>query len=784
MSEEEGLSFRGETDRLTALTAVGTGLAASLAFYFCLADTLPFGADSAYTAECVFGARRGVPVVWGLLVRLCWTFLHGAPAFRLGVVSALAGGIAAGAVAFSVRRAFMWAVANTRDDSSYSGTFLALVGPVAAFFFASMPEVFTAATHVGPYAVQLALAMLAIALTFGGIRLSETDVPDKLRTLAVGFVAGLSAVEGTPGLVAFPLVVARTWFDSVKRRQMSPTVVVAWFALGFALAVGLGLLLGWSIPTRLPGVRLSTVWLFLAGAVATLVYGVVRRWSVTGDAFVVLAVTLAIAGVQTSVCVRRSGTGRAADEYVRGLVKEAEGRRWLVSDGVFDALLRFYLPSTTHLVTFGRESDRAHGEEIARWVHEERPEADDDLLLVADLGPSRFVEFWMTRPDAATNCVFATVFEPPAADGQRRSVSPLAFCWRPEAGEVDAASAERRWRDAWSKTAPHLQGRDRAADLIRCRFSAHGNAVGTLLQETGQKERAWATYAFVRKEVDRKNLSLLLNMDEMARRGLAGDDAVAKLVAKEVRTEFSDIKGLHALRNRLAEGGRLFVPQDVRSRLTENVRARQRAFWETPSGQLLRLGLDRLEAVEKLKGKSRLAELDAIAKATRPALDDRAVAAWVKDLFLGQLAQLRGGAGLIEAQRRYQSVVDRGEGDVKLAFNRLLAVDMALGDKDTLENDALRILRREPGHALASALVGSTRLMRGESASALRFLRNAERLGLRSAAVLNDMALALSRLGRHDEALAAARRAVEADPKNPHVRATLDEVSKNMKKTE
>ena len=83
--------------RLTALTAVGTGLAASLAFYICLADTLPFGADSAYTAECVFGARRGVPVVWGLLVRLCWTFLHGAPAFRLGVVSALAGGIAAGA---------------------------------------------------------------------------------------------------------------------------------------------------------------------------------------------------------------------------------------------------------------------------------------------------------------------------------------------------------------------------------------------------------------------------------------------------------------------------------------------------------------------------------------------------------------------------------------------------------------------------------------------------------------------------------------------------------------
>ena len=65
---------------------------------------------------------------------------------------------------------------------------------------------------------------------------------------------------------------------------------------------------------------------------------------------------------------------------------------------------------------------------------------------------------------------------------------------------------------------------------------------------------------------------------------------------------------------------------------------------------------------------------------------------------------------------------------------------------------------------------------RRSSASALRFLRNAERLGLASPAVLNDLALALARVGQRDEARETIRRARTADPGNEHIRATEAEI--------
>ena len=164
--------------------------------------------------------------------------------------------------------------------------------------------------------------------------------------------------------------------------------------------------------------------------------------------------------MQAWFCAHDRGSGRAADAYVRELVARLGGRRWLVSDGAFDALLRLYLPAGVHLVTYGRAGDRAHGEEIGRWVSEEVPGADDDLLLVADLGPLRFVEAWLSRPDAVTNCVFATVFEPPGDAKSARRVAPLGYCWRVDGADVDAVAAEAAWRAAWVRMAP-LLGRGR-----------------------------------------------------------------------------------------------------------------------------------------------------------------------------------------------------------------------------------------------------------------------------------------------------------------------------------
>lgn len=762
---------------LAGVTVAGIVLATALVCVLGLSDALPFGSDVALAAERVFGTGRDVPPVWGALVRLAWAVLPGEPAFRLGLVSALAGAVGAGAVAFAVQRAFTLVAFPDRQDNRLAGFFPLLTGPVAAFLFASVPAVFAAATHVGPYAVQFALVALAFALVYAApMDLGEDPPPTRLGAAATGFVAGLAALEGLPGLVALPFVVALGGYDALLRRGQRPSSYVDFFALGLALAVGAAFALGWTVPTTLPELRPSLGWIFVLGVLVAVLFGSVRLRGVTVDAFLFLVFALAVGGVQTLFCARDRGTGRAADAYVRELVARLDGRRWLVSDGAFDAIVRFYLPEGAHLVTYGRAGDRTHGEEIGRWVSEEVPDADDDLLLVADLGPSRFVEAWLSRSDAVTNCVFATVFEPPGDARSGRRVAPLGYCWRVEGADVDAVAAETAWRAAWARMEPLLGRGDPAADLVRRRFAVHGNAVGTLLQEAGLRDRAWAAYAFARREMDGRNLSLLLNMDEMARRGHSGGDPDAGLVAKAVVTELSDIGDLAVLRRRLAEGGRLYVPRSVRRRLAESVRTRRAAFWATPSGALLRAGLGRLKAAERLEGAARAKELDAIAKDMSPVLGERTVAAWVRDLFRGQLAQLRGRAGLAEAQRRYRAVVDRGEGDFHLAFDRLLAVDLALGDGDALENDALRVLRLDSGHALANALAGSARLVRGESASALRFLRSAERMGLASPAVLNDLALALARSGRREEARETIRRALAAAPGNAHLRATESEI--------
>ena len=509
-----------------------------------------------------------MPPVWGALLRLSWAVLPGEPAFRLGLVSALAGAVGAGAVAFAVRRVFALVTCSDRQDNRLAGPFLLLVGPVAALLIASVPPAFAAATQVGPHAVQLALAALAFALAYASpLDLGEDPPPTRLGAAATGFVAALAALEGLPGLVALPFVVALGGLDALLRRGQRPSSYVAFFAIGLGLAVGAAFALGWTVPTALPELRSSLGWIFGLGVLVAVLFGSVRLRGVTVDACVVLAVMLAVGGVQARFCARGRGTGRAADAYVRELVARLDGRRWLVSDGAFDALLRFYLPEGTHLVTYGRAGDRAHGEEIGRWVGEEVPDADDDLLLVADLGPSRFVEVWLSRPDAVTNCVFATVFEPPGAARAGRRVAPLGHCWRLEDADVGAVAAETAWRAAWARTAPLLGRGDPAADLVRRRFAVHGNAVGTLLQEAGLRDRAWAAYAFARKEMDGRNLSLLLNMDEMARRGHPGGEPSASVVAKRVKTELSGVADLHALRRRLAEGGRLFVPEDVRRRL-------------------------------------------------------------------------------------------------------------------------------------------------------------------------------------------------------------------------
>ena len=762
---------------MSAKVAVIVPVAVAAVLYLVLqSGYLPLGVDLSLAAESVKGGGNGriVPFVWATLLRLSWHFLPGSEAFRLSLVSLLAGVAAVSGYALVALRVLReTAVAAEsgalREDSAYD-RLPPLITMIAGLAMAVSPGMLQAATHVGPLTVQLALALLPFVIASLADR--TPLVARGYLVFLIGMSAGLAAWEGMPGIVALPFAFALVWFAAV-RGSVSMAASCCLFVIGLFLSM----LLVIGDDLCIPRIRfeLTRDFLqFLAFAVAPIVlFGGLaiakllrRAWQMAllGGLWAVLGAGLLAFGLREY----RADYGRAANAFVDGVIASLDGRRWLVSDGSLDDLLRLRLPASVHLVTLRREHDPRHGVEIAGWAKTDIREADDALFLAAELGPVKFLEEWLSRAGAATNCAFVTLKEP-QGPLSRLTIRPAVYVWKPETVTFPASGADEAWRREWLLMAPLLKEGEPGRKLFRDWFAVQGNAIGSLLQVAGEDVRAWQAYDFALTEMDGRNLSLLANLDEMIRRGKVSDSMVADRIKVMLRTEMNAIGDVRTLHHRIAVGGRLHVPKEMQVQLEKWRAQRNKDAWETDFGKRLRQGMVLLEKAAEKDGDSRKRALEEIETSLAPVLNASAGSEWAKHLYLGEVARLKGKEGFKTAQFHFRAMLRGGEGPVRQVFDRLLAIDLALGDFTALESDGLLVLRHDVNHQRANAIVGSVRLQNGDYDSAVRFLRRAVSLGKPSIAMRNDLALALSGAQRHVEAMAEIGRAEREFPNNWHI---------------
>ena len=243
-----------------------------------------------------------------------------------------------------------------------------------------------------------------------------------------------------------------------------------------------------------------------------------------------------------------------------------------------------------------------------------------------------------------------------------------------------------------------------------------GVGLGCRLLAEGRKQEAWNLFCFVANDVDRDNLSALVNLSAVIKSGLAISPAIKEIIEARLRNAQEQYTHERAKRV-LASSGRVYVDEDMRRRYEELLKAAE------PAPRAVRL----VNAVKRA-GKNKDATLRARDE-LRKAVDDGAVE-------IGSVSRI------------------------------LVSLDMALGDKQGAENDALDALRHNRQDGAANALMGALRGEAGDYASAERFLRRAVRGGNVPPTAYNDLAETLIRTGKPEEAVSFAQKAVVAQPAN------------------
>ena len=127
-------------------------------------------------------------------------------------------------------------------------------------------------------------------------------------------------------------------------------------------------------------------------------------------------------------------------------------------------------------------------------------------------------------------------------------------------------------------------------------------------------------------------------------------------------------------------------------------------------------------------------------------------------------AQLKKGEKGRKAARDAFAAAVKSRPDVPAVQDLLLELDISLADTAAAERHARDVLRRDLRAPLANYVMGSISLGRDELMAAEGFLRRAADAPKPAPLAFNDLAEALRRLGRHEEAVAAARKAVAAVP--------------------
>ena len=694
-------------------------------------------------------SHRALFPLWGWLVGLAGRDVAG-----LGAISVGAGLVCVWLVALMVGAIFGAAVRGAKasgvkgEEGRYAWVESAAV-LLAGLAFALTPGFLAAATRVGPLTVALVPGLAALALAVGvvangagGVRALSSGTSDSVRLverLKKGKWRLLLAVV-LVGYSAFELVMARRVFKALA----FPAVWV-WLAVGVMPA----LVIAWCVRKR---------WL-------------VGRKGLWG-AFVGWAVAVAVMGV-TNFTLGKLNEGRVANRIVSRIIANAEagGKVAVTSDGALDELFFFMLPEKIRLISLARERDPAYGRELSDWVRQEvkvKGEGErrtlstcasglekednhlcspstftsspdlhlvqvEDLAVAAERGPRALIDEWVRIDKTGFEAAVATV--------------------------ADYFPTREKWDEACGELKDMRAG-EPVAKYLRRMMGVTGNALGCRLLEEevkvkgeGEQRRvdssvrlrpststdAWAIFRRIIDEVEPTNYAAYLNLLGMVQRGYAASkDEVADITKRRQQIE-KGLKSWEQILGAARAGGRLYADPDEVAKYEKAKRAaaarrelspEEKAFAET-------------------------------------------VAAAPKDPEKGKMAQ--------EAIHR---AIREGKVRADKIGGHLITIDLALGDRENAERDAIDVLKLDRHDPTANATLGSLAGARGDYERAEQYLRRAIATGKASIAAKNDLAYSLMKLGRIDEAEPFAREAVRAYGEAWALRETLAAILIRAGKTE
>ncbi len=759
-------------------------LVAALFYGFRISPYLPFG-DELKLATDWLGLTGdpalGAPI-WGTLVKAAYALPFGSIAGKLGAISAIAGVITVWLFAYVIRSFLALSIlqgdrlagAGDLDYHRIMHVFVVL----SSLVFIFTPAISLRAIHAGPTTVCLALALAPFATILRACA-AKRPLNVVYLTVLTGFFAMVSALESPIGVLLLPIVLVLACLESVRM----PLRLAHTFALftigaiwGFAFSAD-----DWIVDGKLTSALLASaraipahpffpgvtvVAGFAVAPVLILHYVFSRRLVKVPHAFVLvyLAYTITLAVLAFRIVIaRQTDYGGAADTLVERAIAQLGERKWIVSDGLFDPLILLKKPADARLVTLAREYDLAYGATLTKWASEAEPD-NDDIRFAAELGPRKFLDEWSAQRPSATAGWYAICLSETNYNLRR----PCNCGWS-SMDDEPVEALEKSWRDTWREFAPFLENEDEPGrDLVKRHLSVQGNAIGCIAAAAKDYRRAWKILRFVNREVDSTNFSTLLNLVGLIdyADGLEVANSERTVIDAEFGNRVKLMSGQPELRYEIAVGGRVFVDPSLREQLIAYRHNLAKTVWDTPFGIRLKSALDGLAAVENASADLRDAEIERMERTILPQLQAEKGPNWAKWWLSGEFYMLKGGEDLVLARQFFRKLLSSGNENSHYVFDKLLSIDIVRNELDEVERDALLILRRDVRHQLANALLGSARLEHRQYDSAEHYLRRAISLGDAAPGIYNDLALALSGLGRHDEAEQEIRTLLKKYPTN------------------
>ena len=250
-------------------------------------------------------------------------------------------------------------------------------------------------------------------------------------------------------------------------------------------------------------------------------------WSILGAAILFAVI---------SATHRPRRIGAAANAYAQMVLERAAGK-WLVLVGVADAQLY-----------------QAAGQDAVRFVE----------LRMGDAYRSNLVaRVKAAFPDEPQLSAAAQVGSDPFVKALKRT--------HPDAVYVIGEDLED-WDARWARMQSHLDADgDPFAGAARRIFAYEANAIANRMQDEGKDDEAWGFYWRIYDEIDRGNLSALINMDGMIRRGHPVLQAFKEKIAAELANTFKDRRRLAHLDRILRGTGPVRIDPAERAKLRERL---------------------------------------------------------------------------------------------------------------------------------------------------------------------------------------------------------------------